>query len=522
MNIGISLRKYSRTKILFSVLHMLFTCLIHNNIFAQPLASSKNKFVGNIIANGNSIRTDFLKYWNQVTPENASKWSSVEGALGNYNWIQLDNIYNFAVTNNIPFKHHTLVWGQQYPSFVATLDSASLYKQIETWIKLNGDRYPKSAMVDVVNEPLHAFTGTAQNIVKALGGNGSTGWDWVVKSFELARKYWSPTTKLILNDYNIINSSTATNDLIKIVNILKAKGLIDGIGIQAHGFEIDGPSVITLKNNLDKLAATGIPIYITEFDISSADDAIHLQKYKTIFPTLYEHPGVVGITLWGYVFGQTWRADAHLLTDRNAERPSLQWLRNYLLAPFRPLLIYPVLTSDEVRNPVFKWKSSQSATSYHLQISSNRLLSTFITDTTITDTIFHSKLLEPNTSYYWRVSARNNSAEGEFTDAVSFVTGAKLVSIDENNLTTEFVLNQNYPNPFNPTTTIVFELAKSSEVQLMLTDLLGRDVMTLAAGYYSAGRYKIILDASNLASGIYFYRFSAGSFTASKKLILMK
>jgi GH35 family endo-1,4-beta-xylanase len=506
--------------------------LLSSNYYSQPLASTKNKFVGNIVASGYNIRSDFLKYWNQVTPENAGKWSSVEGVQGGYNWTQLDNIYNFAITNKIPFKHHTLVWGQQYPSFVATLDSAALYQEIEKWIKLSGERYPKADMVDVVNEPLHAFTGTAANIVKALGGSGKSGWDWVAKAFELARKFWSSSSKLILNDYNIINSSSATNDLIKIVNILKDKSLIDGIGIQAHGFEIDGPSIITLKSNLDKLAATGVPIYISEFDLSSSDDAIQLQKYKTIFPTLYEHPGVVGITLWGYVYAQTWRADAHLLTDRNAERPALQWLRNYLLSPFRPLLISPIGTTDEARNPLLKWRSSLTATLYHIQVSNNRLLTTMVVDTVVADTVFQCKTLEANTTYYWRVSAKNDKGEGEYTDAVSFITGSNIVSVEEEFLPAKFELHQNYPNPFNPETTISYTIASLNpskggtlvHVTLKVYDVLGREVATLVNEYKQAGIYNSQFSIRNyqLTSGVYFYKLQAGTFTQTKKMLLVK
>lgn len=516
----ISINKMMKLVLLITLVVLVFL----NNLFAQPLASAKNKFVGNIIGNAYNIRTDFTKYWNQVTPENASKWGSVEGTPGNYNWTALDLIYNFAVSNKIPFKHHTLVWGQQYPSFVATLDSASLYQRIEAWIKICGEKYPKAEMVDVVNEPLHAFTGTGANLIKALGGAGSSGWDWVVKAFELTRKYWPSSTNLILNDYNIINSSTATANLITIVNVLKSKGLIDGIGIQAHGFEIDGPAVTTLKSNLDKLAATGIPIYITEFDLSSANDDTQLQKYKTIFPVLYEHPGVVGITFWGYVYGQTWRADAHLLTDRNAERPSLQWLRNYLLAPFRPALISPVGTSDEVRNPILKWKSSQSATLYHVQISNNRLLTTMVVDTVVADTAFQCKTLDASTTYYWRVSAKNDKAEGEFSDATSFVTGSKIVSVKDEELPNSFVLNQNYPNPFNPETTINYQISEQSHVALKIFDVLGNEVETLVNEIKQPGKYSSTFYTlrSSLSSGVYIYTLKAGNYSASKKMILMK
>ena len=304
--------------------------------------------------------------------------------------------------------------------------------------------------------------------------------------------------------------------------ILKEKKLIDGIGIQAHGFEVDGPGTPTLKSNLDKLYATGIPIYITEFDLSSADDQIQLQKYKTIFPTLYEHPGVVGVTLWGYLYGQTWRADAHLLNDRNAERPALQWLRNYLLAPFRPNLIYPISLTNVIRNPIFKWNSSETATAYRLQVSDIRNLSTFVIDTLVTDTTFQSKILNANTTYYWRVSAKNNKAEGEFSDAVSFQTGSNYVSVENEYIPFEFYLKQNYPNPFNPTTTIEFQIPYSSKIKLEIFNSLGQKIKNLVDNFYNAGTHRIIFNAENLPSGIYFYRLITEKHQQTKKLHLLK
>ena len=72
-----------------------------------------------------SVRANFSKYWNQVTPENAGKWGNVESSRDQYNWAPLDNIYNDALTNGFPYKHHALIWGSQYPSWITSLDSAN-------------------------------------------------------------------------------------------------------------------------------------------------------------------------------------------------------------------------------------------------------------------------------------------------------------------------------------------------------------------------------------------------------------
>jgi hypothetical protein len=85
-----------------------------------------------------------------------------------------------------------------------------------------------------------------------------------------------------------------------------------------------------------------------------------------------------------------------------------------------------------------------------------------------------------------------------------------------------FVLNQNYPNPFNPTTCILYSVAGSGFVSLKVFDLLGREVATLVNEVKSPGLHQIEFNASNLASGVYFYRLNAGEFVQAKKLVLLR
>ena len=86
----------------------------------------------------------------------------------------------------------------------------------------------------------------------------------------------------------------------------------------------------------------------------------------------------------------------------------------------------------------------------------------------------------------------------------------------------EFVLRQNFPNPFNPTTRIRYELPATERVELVVYDLLGRNVMTLVDGIQDAGYYDIRFTAQNLSSGIYFYRISAGAFHDVLKMVIIK
>lgn len=86
----------------------------------------------------------------------------------------------------------------------------------------------------------------------------------------------------------------------------------------------------------------------------------------------------------------------------------------------------------------------------------------------------------------------------------------------------EFALEQNYPNPFNPSTTISFALPSAQDVTVTIFNLLGQEMRTVVNERFDAGVHRVNFDASDLVSGVYFYRIDAGQFSATKKMILMK
>lgn len=312
----------------------------YDSTYAGPrLGTGSTKFIGNLKSRGEH---NFSNLWNQLTPENEGKWEQVGTSpdTAQWDWEPITKLYNYAKAYNMQFKFHTLIWGRQQPKWISDLSPEEQLKYITYWIREVGKRFPDADMVDVVNEALPKHwppDGRPEtvNYINALGGNGKTGYDWVIKSFELARRYM-PNSKLILNDYSIIDKDSATTKYLEIINLLKERKLIDGIGVQGHKGEITKQPIAVMKNNLDRLAATGLPIYMSEIDLGNinndteANDKEQLELYQQIFPLFWEHPAVKGITFWGYVEGKMWLKKCNLVRNDGTWRPSMIWLKDYL------------------------------------------------------------------------------------------------------------------------------------------------------------------------------------------------
>ena len=309
-------------------LTMLAACFICGEAKAQ-LSSNADKFLGNITTNYQMDygSEKFYQLWNQVTPENETKWSSIEGsARGQFNWSGADNAANYAKKYGFPFKFHTLIWGSQYPGWINNLSTSEQYKAIVEWYDATKKHYPNLEIIDVVNE---AIAGHAPAPYKAaLGGDGKTGYDWIIKAFEMAHERW-PDAILVYNDYNTFQWNT--DQFIDLVRTLRDAGApIDAYGCQSH--DLTDCSLSTFKASMDKLQnALKMPMYSTEYDIGTENDNLQLQRYKEQIPYMWEADYCAGITLWGYIYGHTWtdNGNSGLIRD-GQDRPAMTWLREYM------------------------------------------------------------------------------------------------------------------------------------------------------------------------------------------------
>jgi endo-1,4-beta-xylanase len=288
------------------------------------------EFVGNITTS-NVVDTDgkvFSRHWDQISPENAGKWGSIQSsATAAFNWRTLDAIYDYTEQNGIIFKEHTFIWGNQQPG--GSISEAN----VKTWMTEFCKRYPNTKLIDVVNEPPPHTTPSYAN---SIGGGTNGTWQWITNAFIWAREA-CPNATLILNDFNNIEWNGDQQHFLGIVRTIKAAGApIDAVGAQSHDLDYGGQiNATTVRSFLAKLYTdSGLPIYITEMDLSTTDDNQQLQWYQQYFPLFRDSGYVKGVTIWGWIYGKTWAPAPNSGLIRNgANRPAMVWLMEQLGRP---------------------------------------------------------------------------------------------------------------------------------------------------------------------------------------------
>lgn len=293
------------------------------------LSSNPDKFLGNITTRGQVEAgggvASYYKLWNQITCENESKWQSVEGTRGSFNW-GCDRAFNYAQQHNFTYKFHAFVWGAQYPNWLSNLSIKDRYDAIVTWFDAVKNKYSHLPMIDVVNEAVGMHQQGNPMMKESLGGDGKTGYDWLIKAFELAYERF-PNSILIYNDYNSFQHDV--DNYITLVQTLRDAGApIDAYGNQSH--DVNNISASNLKNVMKKQQdALKMPMFITELDIDIADDNKQKAQYESIFPLMWEADYCAGVTIWGFIHGATWVDNSGIIKN-GKDRPAMTWLRDYM------------------------------------------------------------------------------------------------------------------------------------------------------------------------------------------------
>jgi len=251
-----------------------------------------------------------------ITPENEMKWDATEPSQGVFNYSSADQIVAHAQAHGQRMRGHALAWHSQQPGWAQNLSGSALRSAMVNHITRVATHYQgKIYAWDVVNE---AF---------ADGGGGGrrdsnlqrTGNDWIEVAFRTARAA-DPAAKLCYNDYNTDGQNAKSNAVYAMVSDFKARGVpIDCVGFQSH-FNSASPVPADYQANLQRFAALGVEVQITELDIAGSGTA-QANSYNTVVKACLAVAKCAGITVWGIRDTDSWRAgDTPLLFDGSGNK----------------------------------------------------------------------------------------------------------------------------------------------------------------------------------------------------------
>jgi len=248
------------------------------------------------------------------------------------------------------------------------------------------------------------------------------------------------------------------------------------------------------------------------------------EQFSDVFKSV-ENIRDTSLTVSGFS-GQTtyfWRAKSSNPAGTSDFSDTFQFSTGF---PPVPLLASPLNGATDIGiDTVLVWHSSTSAAQYRIQLAKSvnfqpvyMVLDTVISDTTLflTDLDYFARFF-----YYWRVAAGNDLGSSGWSEAWQFKTIVNSI-FNEPDIAVQYMLGQNYPNPFNPETTIPYSLAQAGPVTITIYNLLGQKVRTLVDDYQTVGLHTVKFDARDYSSGVYIYRIVSGTFSATRKFVLIK
>ncbi|MDX8035723.1 endo-1,4-beta-xylanase [Lentzea sp. BCCO 10_0856] len=279
---------------------------------AGPLKDITSRYVGSAVAaqplsSEADYRSVLTREFDSVTPENEMKWAVVEPNRGQFNWSGADAIVNYARQNGKSVRGHTLVWHSQYPGWLNNLGSGELRSVVQQHINTEMGRYRGRIRAwDVVNEMFNEDGSRRQSIFQQRMGDS-----YVADAFRWARAA-DPSAKLYINDYNTEGINAKSNALYNLVRSLKQQGVpIDGVGIQTHlSTQYGFPT--SLRQNIERLAALGVDIAITEADVRiplpADSNKLNTQAsyFRQIWDACHAVPRCVEFTTWGFTDRHSW------------------------------------------------------------------------------------------------------------------------------------------------------------------------------------------------------------------------
>lgn len=290
-------------------------------------------------AAADSYRSMILRLFNTVVGESSMKWAYTERVQGTHDFTFADQLMDFAEANGLAVRGHTLFWTKiRYKAdWVKELHGPPLQAAMENHLRQILPRYRGRLIAwDVINEMI-----TAHLFEERIGPHIRP------HIYKLAHEI-DPGTPLFTNEYSILCNDKGLEGYLQLLQRLReAEAPVHGIGIQEHaaeriadvrpeGDQMERQSQFTLTPEgiwarLDRLAALGLPIHLTEISFRAEDEEKRAQAVDMFFRTAFAHPAVEVIMLWGFWERSHWLGrPASLFDARMNPLPAGEALLNLL------------------------------------------------------------------------------------------------------------------------------------------------------------------------------------------------
>lgn len=260
--------------------------------------------------------------FNMVEPENVMKWGAIRPNRETFNFKPGDQVVDFAKAHSMKVRGHCLLWHKYNPAWLSSGQfteaqlSAALKEHITTVMR----HYAGQVFAwDVVNEAFDARGGMEQSLWYDRPGIGLAGKKtaYIEQAFRWARAA-DPKALLFYNDYDTEGLNPKSDAVYAMVKDFKKRGVpIDGVGIQAHVFNLSMNEISSLAANMARLTALGVQVHITEMDVAlpldasgglsdQGDLARQADIYRFIAAACIQQPGCTAFQIWGFTDKYSW------------------------------------------------------------------------------------------------------------------------------------------------------------------------------------------------------------------------
>lgn len=261
--------------------------------------------------------------FNMLEPENAMKWAAIHPTQTTYNFEPGDQLVSFAQAHGMKVRGHNLCWDVYNPDWLinGSFSPTALSQIFQDHIATVVSHYNGQIVAwDVVNEAVSdSASGIGTDLKDSIWYNqpgiGQTGTGYIEQAFRWARAA-DPSALLFYNDYSIEQDSPKFEAVFNMAKDFVSRGVpINGIGFQMH-IDAGGsyPDLTQLASNIDRLAALGLQVHITEMDAKipaaqwtdPAALAAQATTYSSILTTCLQHPTCTAFQTWGFTDKYSW------------------------------------------------------------------------------------------------------------------------------------------------------------------------------------------------------------------------